>query len=383
MRIASQFPNPFRRPGAATLACGFLWLAPGTAEAQLLRGTLDTVGAVVGATTQVVTNTASSLANGGITVGGSSLVSAGGTLGGGAIACGGVTVGGGSLLSGGGTLLGGRDGCTGPTSAGPANGTATGEGATLDPGAPTDLKPLKDFAHLPLRANNTSNLPLPTADGADSLAVGHAAASGGTGSLAVGTNASAGGTAATAIGTNASAAQTGAVAIGFNARTTRAGQVAIGTDQNTYTLGGVATDASRAAQAGPTQFVTTDAAGNLATSGYGPANIAALDGRVGSVENRVGAVESQLGALGRYATESRREMRQGVATALAMPTASMPSAPGRTSWVANSATYKGAWAGGMALAHRLDTAVPLALSVGYAYGGDNSHGVRAGLGGEF
>ena len=62
---------------------------------------------------------------------------------------------------------------------------------------------------------------------------------------------------------------------------------------------------------------------------------------------------------------------------------SMPSAPGRTSWVANSATYKGAWAGGMALAHRLDTAVPLALSVGYAYGGDNSHGVRAGLGREF
>lgn len=262
---------------------------------------------------------------------------------------------------------------------GPGGGTTRGAGnpvqivnvaAGTRADAAVNLAQLNDaLAGLPLRGTNTSSLAVSVASGADALAVGYGAQAGGGTSLAVGTNAAAGGTDAVAIGANASANQANAVAIGAGARTTRAGQVAVGTAASTYTLAGLPSDASRAAQSGPTQFVTTDGNGNLAGSGYGPSSIATLSNRVDTI--------------GQYAAETRREAREGVATALAMPTASMPSAPGRTSWVANSATYRGAWAGGVALAHRLPTPVPLALMVGYAYGGDGSHGVRAGLGGEF
>ena len=41
-------------------------------------------------------------------------------------------------------------------------------------------------------------------------------------------------------------------------------------------MGGITSGASLAAQAGPTQFVTTDAAGNLAASSFGPATISSL-----------------------------------------------------------------------------------------------------------
>ncbi|TXM93917.1 hypothetical protein FV222_21870, partial [Methylobacterium sp. WL103] len=204
------------------------------------------------------------------------------------------------------------------------------------------------------------------------------------------TQANAAGDGSIAIGRSASATQANAIAIGPGARTTRANQVAIGNGSNTYTLGGIGSAQSAAAQSGETRFVTSDTAGNLATSGYGPSTIAGLgsrldsaEGRLGGVEARVGTLESRTNALSQYSTETRREARQGVATALAMPTASMPSAPGRTTWVLNSATYRGEWAGGAALSHRLPTAVPLAINVGYAYGGDGGHGVRAGLGGEF
>ena len=42
--------------------------------------------------------------------------------------------------------------------------------------------------------------------------------------------------------------------------------MAFGTATNTYTAGGITSAASLAAQTGPTQFVTSDANGNLATT---------------------------------------------------------------------------------------------------------------------
>ena len=94
--------------------------------------------------------------------------------------------------------------------------------------------------------------------GADSTADGDNA-------TAVGTGASAGGASATAIGQQASASFVNSTAIGANAATSRDNQFAFGTAGNTYTMAGVTSAASRAAQSGPLEVVTTDSAGNLAS----------------------------------------------------------------------------------------------------------------------
>jgi trimeric autotransporter adhesin len=189
-----------------------------------------------------------------------------------------------------------------------------------------------------LAANNTSGLPDAVATGAD----------------------------ATALGYGSSAAHANSTAIGRGATTTRAGQVMIGTSTNTYTMPGVTSSASRAAQSGPTQVLTTDAAGNIAS--------AAID--INQVNNDISNLRGDVSGL-------RKESRQGIAAAMAMTPAPKPSAPGKTSWGTNVATYHGEVATSFAVAHMFDTNYPVILdaSVGYSPGGDA--GVRVGLAGEF
>ena len=63
----------------------------------------------------------------------------------------------------------------------------------------------------------------------------------------------------------ASAAFQSSTAIGANATTIRANQMAFGTATNTYTAAGITSAASKLTQSGPTQIVTSDGNGNLAT----------------------------------------------------------------------------------------------------------------------
>jgi len=79
----------------------------------------------------------------------------------------------------------------------------------------------------------------------------------------------------TAIGEASSASHDGSTAIGYGAKTTRENQISMGTATSTHTLAGVTSDASRAAQSGPTQYITSDANGNLAGDG------GALNSRLG------------------------------------------------------------------------------------------------------
>ena len=79
----------------------------------------------------------------------------------------------------------------------------------------------------------------------------------------------------------------------------------------------------------------------------------------------------------------RREARQGIAAAMAMTAAAMASRPGRTSWSGNTATYKGEWAAGFAVAHRLDVAIPVAINAGVSLAGNSVGGARVGVSGEF
>jgi autotransporter adhesin len=197
------------------------------------------------------------------------------------------------------------------------------------------------------------------------------------GTTAIGQGALASGANSTALGAGASTAGfANSTAIGAGAVNTRANQVALGTTTTTYTLSGVTSAASLAAQTGPTQFVTTDANGNLATSNFSPQTITNLNNAVNSLGAGLSELASQVQA-------NKREARQGVAIAFAGVNASMPSAPGRTSWVINAATYKGEAALAGSLAHRLDVAMPLAITAGVSVGMRNSVAVKGGLQGEF
>jgi len=203
-----------------------------------------------------------------------------------------------------------------------------------------------------IAGNNTSGYALASAAGNDAMAAGYGAR--------------ADGARATAIGTQAQASGEESVAIGAGAVASRPRQVAIGTAASTYSLPGLNSAASRAAQGGPTQVVTTDAAGNLAAL---PIDLAGLDQRIDGVVA--------------HAREGRREARQGIAAAMAMTAAAMPSRPGKTSWSGNTATYKGEWAASFAVAHRLDVAIPVAINAGVSLAGNSFGGARVGVSGEF
>jgi autotransporter adhesin len=76
-------------------------------------------------------------------------------------------------------------------------------------------------------------------------------------------------------------------------------------------------------------------------------------------------------------------MKQGVAAAIAIANAPMPSAPGRISYAVNGATFRGEYAVGGSLMYRLPTANPMAINVGLSHAGKKNTGVRVGVAGEF
>lgn len=105
-----------------------------------------------------------------------------------------------------------------------------------------------------------------TATGAGSTALGQYSVATGVNSAALGQMATASGDNSTALGQGSSATYANSTAIGTGAATTRANQMALGAAGNTYTMSGITSAASTAAQSGPTQVVTSDAGGNLATN---------------------------------------------------------------------------------------------------------------------
>ncbi len=66
-----------------------------------------------------------------------------------------------------------------------------------------------------------------------------------------------------------------------------------------------------------------------------------------------------------------------------MGSASMPSVPGRTSYVLNGTTYRGERAVGGSVMYRLNTNNPFAITGGVSYGGRKNTAVRLGVAGEF
>jgi autotransporter adhesin len=200
------------------------------------------------------------------------------------------------------------------------------------------------------------------ATGRGAVAIGADNFASGDGAVALGADSVANGRSAIALGRGANARAAASVAIGEGAVASRAGQVSLGSAASTYTLAGIGSAESRAAQSGDLRYLTSDAAGNLALSDIGPGAIGQLDWQI---------------------RRDRDDARRGIATAVAIGTAPIPSEPGRTSYVLNGATYRGEQAIGGGVAHRLNLDDPVAVTAGFSYGGGHHTAVKVGVAGEF
>src|SRR3954451_18881858 len=83
---------------------------------------------------------------------------------------------------------------------------------------------------------------------------------------------------------------------------------------NTYQVAGVASAASLAAQSGPISFVTTDAAGHLASANLAVPDISGLQTNVAALQSSVGTLQMQM-----------KQAFEGAAVAIAMGGAALPS----------------------------------------------------------
>jgi autotransporter adhesin len=234
------------------------------------------------------------------------------------------------------------------------------------------------------------------ASGRGAQAFGWQAKATGNVSLAVGHQSTASGIGSTALGRAANAAFDNSTAVGINATTTRANQVMVGGAGSSVTIGDIA--ASTSAQVGPTDVMTVDASGTLgrdtsirpaisalqASDALQNSQIAALNALVGGEFNsRLSGIEAAQIALFDLAKINRKQAQRGIAAAVAMADAPFPSAPGKTSYAANTALYRGEFAFSLSLTHRLDSETPLALTAGLSHSGGKDTAVRAGIAGEF
>jgi autotransporter adhesin len=151
----------------------------------------------------------------------------------------------------------------------------------------------------------------------------------GQGAIALGNLAVANGAGAVAIGDGAQATGDNSIALGAGSIASRPNQIVLGSAATTYSAPGLGSQASRAAQSGSTQFVTSDAFGNLSIADVGPAELQALDTRTGNLERQVAGLNTDI-----------RRAYAGTAIALAMGGTMMP-ADMTVAMSFNLATYRG------------------------------------------
>ncbi|MXO63838.1 hypothetical protein [Qipengyuania oceanensis] len=220
------------------------------------------------------------------------------------------------------------------------------------------------------------------------VALGVLATANAIGGVSVGALATASGIGSIAIGNRASATHAGSVAIGVGAATTAASQVSLGGAGSSVRVGDIA--ASTAAQTGTIGVATVDENGTLgqnltllpAVSAL-QASFATQDGRMSQLEAASLSLASSVDQLATQQSIDRRDTRQGIAAAVAMGQAPLPSAPGRTSYVVNGATFRGEQAVGASIMHRLDTAEPFAIGLGVSFAGNKNNAFKVGVAGEF
>ncbi len=235
------------------------------------------------------------------------------------------------------------------------------------------------------------------ASGERAIAIGNIASSDGSGALAIGARSLANGIQATALGAGATASFAGSTAVGQNATTTAAQQITLGGEGSSVRIGDVA--ASTAAQVGPVEVVTVDANGTLGrrsisttasaapqlealTSGINTA-LAISQTQFDGLQSQFDGLQGRVSTLFDLAATDRKDSRQGVAAVAALANPAMPSEPGRTSYAANVATYRGEFGVSAGLMHRFDTSDPFAITAGVSYAGGKNTVAKVGVAGEF
>jgi autotransporter adhesin len=98
-------------------------------------------------------------------------------------------------------------------------------------------------------------------------------------------------------------------------------------------MGGITSATSRAAQSGPTQIVTSDASGNLATSSLAGLGLAST-ADINSINSQISSLNTRLNVL-------TNEARAGTALALATSGLHYDPRPGKASLAAAFGNYKG------------------------------------------
>ena len=201
------------------------------------------------------------------------------------------------------------------------------------------------------------------------------------GATALGRLAVASGATSTALGANAAASFANSTALGTGAATTATNQVSLGGTGSSVRIGDIA--ASTAAQAGTLGVVTVDAGGTLGRNTTLLTSVAALQTASSAAGVRLDTLDGQVGTLFDLRGRDRDDFKKGIAAATAMGHAAFPSAPGKTSYVLNGATFRGEAAVGGSLMHRFDTDTPIALGVGFSFAGKKTNAFKAGVAGEF
>jgi trimeric autotransporter adhesin len=108
-----------------------------------------------------------------------------------------------------------------------------------------------------------------------------------------------------------------------------------------------------------------------------------VGGAISALDQHLAGVDSNIANLQHQVSNNHSEARRGIAAAMAMPKADMPSAPGKVTYAAQVASYRGKGAIGAAFAYRFDTDFPLAATAGVSWAGKKDFGATVGVKGEF
>jgi hypothetical protein len=137
--------------------------------------------------------------------------------------------------------------------------------------------------------------------GDPTVAVGQDSVASGSNSTALGQAATASGSGAVALGQGASAAGTNSIAIGQGAVATGPNQIVLGGPGTVIAMPNAVTSAARANQNGPTYLLTSDGAGNVASTNF---SVDQLTGRLDRLDRRTSrlgdgvAIAMALGGIG-------------------------------------------------------------------------------------
>ncbi len=251
-----------------------------------------------------------------------------------------------------------------------------------------------------------------TAIGNGAVAIGDPNVAIGTGAVAIGADNMATGEGAVALGDNNVANGLGAVALGNNSSAIGEGSVAIGdaaiAGTNGVALGNGASNGAftNSVALGAASVNTANnqvhvggrtiagvAAGALNATSNDAVNgsqlfatnqvVATHTAQLAAITTGIAGIQADIGTLFDLRETDRRDMKQGIAGAVAMANAPMPSNPGGVSYAVNGATFRGEYAVGGSINYRLNTEKPMALGVGVSYAGNKNNSVRVGVAGEF